>query len=101
MIQCGLYVLLSASRRAYFCKSIAIEMGGASRYFSKISESGFDFRTPRVYAYPNVSEFAGRSSDHGPSKTQTKTQATPDSVFTRERRNSWSKLLGRETQTMV
>ena len=29
--------LLSAKRRAYFCKSIAIEMGGASRYFSKVS----------------------------------------------------------------
>ena len=27
-------------------------------------------------------------SDHGPRKTRTKTQTTPDSVFTRERRNS-------------
>ena len=36
------YVLLSASGRAYFCKSIAVEMGGVSRYFSKISGSGVD-----------------------------------------------------------
>ena len=28
-----IYILLSAMRRAYFCKSIAIEMGGVSRYF--------------------------------------------------------------------
>ena len=34
------YILLSAKRRAYFCKSIAIEMGGVSRYFSKVSGSG-------------------------------------------------------------
>ena len=32
------YVLLSANRRAYFCKSMAIEMGGVSRYFSKVRE---------------------------------------------------------------
>ena len=43
---------------------------------------------PWVYPYPRVSDFEGRNSDHGPSKTQTKTQTTPDSVFTRERRNS-------------
>ena len=38
----GVYsiILLSAKRRAYFCKSIAIEMGGVSRYFSKVSGSG-------------------------------------------------------------
>ena len=28
--------------RAYFCKSIAIEMGGVSRHFSRISGSGVD-----------------------------------------------------------
>ena len=37
------YMLLSAKRKAYFCKSIAIEMGGASRYSSKASGSGVDF----------------------------------------------------------
>ena len=37
-----IYILLSAKRRAYFCKSIAIEMGGVSRYFSKVSGSGVD-----------------------------------------------------------
>ena len=42
MIQIGVYILLSARRRAYFCKSIAIEMGGVSRYFSKVSGSGVD-----------------------------------------------------------
>ena len=36
------YILLSSKKRAYFCKSIAIEMGGASRYFSKVSGSGVD-----------------------------------------------------------
>ena len=43
MIQIGgVYTLLSAKRRAYFCKSIAIEMGGVSRYFSKVLGSGVD-----------------------------------------------------------
>ena len=39
---CGLvvYMLRSAKRRAYICKSIAIEMGGASRYFSKVLYCG-------------------------------------------------------------
>ena len=41
-----------------------------------------------VYPYPSVSDLAGGNSDHGPSKTRTKTQTTPDSIFTRERRNS-------------
>ena len=37
------YILLSAERRAYFCKRIAIEIGGVSRYFSsKVSGSGVD-----------------------------------------------------------
>ena len=34
----------------------------------------------------SASDFAGRNSDHGPSKTQTKTQTVPDSVLTRESR---------------
>ena len=42
VIQLAAYVLLSAKRSAYFCKSIAIEMGGASQYFSKVSGSGVD-----------------------------------------------------------
>ena len=37
-----MYILLSAKRRAYFCKSIAIEMGGVLRYFSEVSGSGVD-----------------------------------------------------------
>ena len=41
-----MYILLSAKRRAYFCKSIAIEMGGVSRYFSKVSGSGADLTLP-------------------------------------------------------
>ena len=37
------WLILSAKRRSYFCKSIAIEMGGVSRYFSsKVSGSGVD-----------------------------------------------------------
>ena len=41
--------------------------------------------------------------DHGPRKTRTKTQTTPDSVFTRDRRNSDHGLSfwGGKTQTMV
>ena len=52
MIQIGgVYLLLSSTRRAFSCKSIAIEMGGASRYFAEVSESGVDltlliFRVP-------------------------------------------------------
>ena len=38
----GVYIQRSAKRRAYFCKSIAIEMGGVSRYFSKVLGSGLD-----------------------------------------------------------
>ena len=37
---------LSAKRRVYFCKSITIEMGGVSRYFSKASGSGVDSESP-------------------------------------------------------
>ena len=45
MIQIGgiyIYILLSAKGRACFCKSIAVEMGGVSRYFSKVSGSRID-----------------------------------------------------------
>ena len=48
----------------------------------------FSFQRPWVYPYPRVSDFAGRKSDQGPSKTQTKNQTTADSVFIGERRNS-------------
>ena len=55
-----------------------------------------------VYPYPSVSGLAGGNSDHGPRKTRTKTQTTPDSV-SRERRNSDHGLSfwGGQTQTMV
>ena len=50
------------------------------------------FQRPWVYPYPSVSDFAGRNSDHGPSKTQTKTQTTRQTLY----------LPGKgETQTMV
>ena len=42
-------VLLSAERRAYFCKSIAIEMGGVSRYSSGVSVSGVDLTLLRFW----------------------------------------------------
>ena len=56
-----------------------------------------------VYPYPSVSALAAGNSDHGPRKTRTKTQTTPDSVFIGERRNSDHGLSfwGGETQTMV
>ena len=34
------YILLSAKTRPYLCKSMAVPMGGISRYFSKVSGSG-------------------------------------------------------------
>ena len=46
------------------------------------------FQCSFVYPYPSVAEVAEGSSDYDPRKTRTKTQTTPDSVFTRERRNS-------------
>ena len=49
---------------------------------------GMDFQCSFVYPYPSVSALAGGHSDHGPRKTRTKTQTSPDSVFTGERRNS-------------
>ena len=54
------YILLSAKRRAYFCKSIAIEMGGLSRYFSKVSGSGVD-----VTLLNNTSRFMGSKVPEG------------------------------------
>ena len=42
----------------------------------------------RLPLYPRDSALAGGNSDHGPRKTRTKTQTTPDSVFIGERRNS-------------
>ena len=56
-----------------------------------------------VYPYPSASALAGGNSDHGPRKTRTKTQTTPDSIFIGERRNSDHGLsfsFGK-TQTMV
>ena len=37
-----IYYLLPRKGAMYFCKSIALEMGGVSRYFSKVSGSGVD-----------------------------------------------------------
>ena len=56
-----------------------------------------------VYPYPSVSDLAGGNSDHGPRKTRAKTQTTPNSVLTKERRNSDHGLSfwGGKTQTMV
>ena len=46
-------------------------------YFPAMSYLNARSSTPT----PGVSVFAARNSDHGRSKTQTKTQTTPDSVF--------------------
>ena len=54
-------MLLSAKRRAYFRRSIAIEMGGVSRYFSKVSGSGVDL-TPLSNGFR--SRRANRSEIH-------------------------------------
>ena len=37
------YILLSAKRRAYFYRSIPIQMRGVPRYFSTVSGSGVDW----------------------------------------------------------
>ena len=37
------YFLLFGKKRAYFCKTITIEMGGVSQFFSEVSGSGVDF----------------------------------------------------------
>ena len=63
-------------------KKLEAEELRADFSFPKESQRSF------VYPYPSVSDFAGRNSDHGPSKTQTKTQTTPKSVFSREKKNS-------------
>ena len=44
--------------------------------------------TPMCLPLPQGFWLRGTNSDHGPNKTQTKTQTTPDSAFTIERRNS-------------
>ena len=51
MVQIGVCVLLFAKRAAYICKSIAIKMGGVSRYFLKcIGVRGrFDSREVSFY----------------------------------------------------
>ena len=56
------------------------------------------FQGSFVYPYPSVSALAGGNSDHGPRKTRTKTQTTPDSGSIGERRKlrPWSEFLGRE-----
>ena len=53
----GVYcILLSAKRRAYFCKRVAIQMGGVSRYFSKVSGSGVDLPLLNPFATPAATE---------------------------------------------
>ena len=48
-------IRLSAKRMAYLCESIAIEMGGVSRYFSKVLGSRIDVPL-LIFAY-NLSFF--------------------------------------------
>ena len=61
-------------------------------YLTQITQCSF------VYPYPSVSALAGGNSDHGPGKTRTKTQTTPDSAFIggKEKLRPWSEFLGRE-----
>ena len=57
------HILFSAKRRAYFCKSIAIEMGGVSRYFSKVSGVRGQFDSPEDQSgKEEVSHHVGTSS---------------------------------------
>ena len=41
------YILFSSQKGAYFYKSIEVEMGGVSRYFSEVWGSGVDFSGPK------------------------------------------------------
>ena len=43
VIQIGGVYTTFCQKEAYFCRSIAIEMGGVRRFFSEVSGSGVDF----------------------------------------------------------
>ena len=48
---CMVYILLADKTRAYLCRSIATEIGGVSRYFSRVSGSGVDLT---LLSYPTA-----------------------------------------------
>ena len=52
VIQLVVYVLSSAKTRAYLCKSIAVEMGRISRYFSKVLGSGVNVTLLIIFQAP-------------------------------------------------
>ena len=54
MIHCGGVYTTSAKRRAYFGKSIAIEMGGVSRYFSEVLGVKGRFDSPGLSSARNA-----------------------------------------------
>ena len=56
-------VRLRDKRRAYFCKSIAMKMGGVSRYFSKALGSAVN-STPLIFGVPVVQAFPLLKAGH-------------------------------------
>ena len=54
------YIVLSAKKRAYFCKSIAIEMGGVSQYFQEYRGQGLSgmFCRSASLSIPHLKSFA-------------------------------------------
>ena len=81
--------------------------GGISHWAAKFTSSGLRKRRKTlaflVLSLRFLEKAQGGNSDHGPRKTRTKTQTTPDSVFIGKRRNSDHGLSfwGGKTQTMV
>ena len=60
MIQIGgVHCMISAKRRAYFCRSIAIGMRGVSLSFSKVSGSGVDLILLKVACQSKLPKFVG------------------------------------------
>ena len=83
----GVCILLSAKGRAYFCKSIAIEMGRVSRYFSKVSGSGVDLTlliSPLSITTPRGWYRAQKPLNPGNTKNYEKIQNLPPQVAPRK-----------------
>ena len=81
----GLVLLGHAEQKRTSAKTSAQKFHGSAqqswRKFREQLHDGVLQETPRQ-PYPSMPDFAGKNSDHGPSKTQTKTQTNSDSVFT-------------------
>ena len=64
VIQIGGVYTTFCQEEAYFCRSIAIQMGGVSQYFSKVSGSGVDL-TLLICFYLELRFFLGNGGEEG------------------------------------